>query len=98
MSLIAEPIAPAAPVSDHIANPLIDPRSPGPIRAELFGLENLEAHARRLAAVCTLAPPGRASSPLLRRFAEGERFLTHAYDRILGGGERREIAGSTPSG
>ena len=43
---------------------------PGPIRAELLGLERLEAQARRLAAACILAPRRRASSPLLKRFVE----------------------------
>ena len=93
MSLIADPTAPAAPAADPFADLLIDPHSPGPIRAELFGLERLEEHARRLAAVCTLAPARRANSPLLRRFAENGRFLVRAHERIVEGGQRDEDRG-----
>ena len=93
MNLIADPADSAASVTDSLADLLIDPNSPGPIRAELFGLERLEEHARRLANVCTLAPAGRANSPLLRRFAENGRFLVRAQGRILEGGERREDRG-----
>jgi cyclic beta-1,2-glucan synthetase len=93
MSLIADPTAPAAAAADPFANPVIDPRSPGPIRGELFGPERLEEHARRLAAVCALAPAGRASSPLLRRFADNGRFLMRAHERIVEGGQRRDDRG-----
>ena len=93
MSLIADPTASAAPAADPFADLLIDPNSPGPIQAELFGLERLEEHARRLASVCTLAPAGRANSPLLRRFADNGRFLVRAHARILEGGERDDDRG-----
>jgi cyclic beta-1,2-glucan synthetase len=93
MSLIADPTAPAAAAADPFAHLLIDPNSPGPIRAELFGLERLEEHARRLASACRLAPSGRASSPLLRRFAEDGKILARAHQRIVAGGERGEDRG-----
>jgi cyclic beta-1,2-glucan synthetase len=97
MTVIADPTAPAAaavaPAADLFTDLLIDPRSPGPIRAELFGPERLDEHARRLAAVCTLAPAGRANSPLLRRFADNGRFLMRAQERIVDGGEGRDDRG-----
>src|SRR4051794_22227125 len=93
MSLIADPTTSTAPAADPFAHLLIDPRSPGPIRAELFGLERLEEHARRLANVCVLAPAGRASSPLLRRFTEDGRILVRIHERIVGDGQDREDRG-----
>src|SRR3954447_13934722 len=71
---------PAAPASTRL---FIDPQAKGPIRAELLGLEHLEAHARWLAAACTLAAPGRAASPLLRRFKDNGRVLARAHRRII---------------
>ncbi|MBX6316239.1 MAG: glycosyl transferase family 36, partial [Isosphaeraceae bacterium] len=76
------------------AEPFIDPRSEGPIRAELFGVERLEALARRLAAACALAPPARVSSPLLRRFEEDARALERAHHRIAADTERRGARGT----
>jgi cyclic beta-1,2-glucan synthetase len=66
------------------ATPLFDAASSGPIRAELFSLERLEAHARRVARACALAARRRASSPLLARFADNGRSLIACHERILG--------------
>src|SRR6516225_557351 len=60
-------------ISQPIA--LIDPCGDEPIRAELLGLERLEAQARLLARAAALAPPKAASSPLLGRLVENRRLL-----------------------
>ena len=62
---------------------LIDPNSEDTIRAELLGLERLEAHARQLAASCVLAPPRPAGSPLLKRFFQNERVLYSVHEQLL---------------
>jgi hypothetical protein len=54
-----------------------------PLRSELYGLERLEAHARRLATACELAPLERRSSPLLKAFAANEQSLVRAHRRIV---------------
>lgn len=75
------------PASENLAAlepPLpLDPARPGPIRAELLGLERLEATARRLASACALAPRRRVNSPLLKRFMENRRVLIRARREIL---------------
>jgi cyclic beta-1,2-glucan synthetase len=58
------------------------PHSLEPIRAELYGLESLEAQARELATAARTAGRGRAGSPLLRRLAANERVLVQAYRQI----------------
>ena len=65
-SSLAEPAT--GPENDNESMPvvLIDPRGEEPIRAELLGVERLEAHARRLAPVCVLAPPGACSQSVAR--------------------------------
>src|SRR4051812_37554671 len=70
----------------------LDPAEAGPIRAELFGLERLEATARRLATACPLAPRRRVNSPLLRRFMDNRRVLIRARREILGH-DRPEVHG-----
>ena len=90
MSVTADPTVPAAPAADPFTDLLIDPHRPGPIRAELFGLERLEEHGRRLAAVCSLEAARRANSPLLRRFADNGRFLVRAHEQIVEGGHQDE--------
>ena len=72
--------------------PCSTPRRRGPIRADLLGLERLEARARRLAKACILAPSRRVSSPLLKRFMENRRVLVRARREILGH-DRPEIQG-----
>ena len=62
---------------------MIDPNRDGPIRAELYGLDRLEGHARRLAIACALASTARAASPLLRRFEENGRVLVRAHRQIV---------------
>ena len=74
-------------------SPLIDPRGEAPIRGELYGIEHLEEHARRLASACRLAPPSRQASPLLKRFAESGEALAKAHREILVGFNRSEGRG-----
>lgn len=71
---------------------LLDPGRQGPIRADLLGMEGLESQARRLAAACALGEQEHVSSPLLKRFVENRRVLTHARQEILGH-DRREVHG-----
>ena len=75
------------------ADPPIDLRGDEPIRAELFGMDYLEAHARRLAAACAPLSTAKSNSPLLRRFAENGRVLVQAHRRILEDPTRRETRG-----
>jgi cyclic beta-1,2-glucan synthetase len=87
-----EPAASAAQPSPQPVPTL--PWSPGGkdiLRAEMYGLEALEARARELAAASRLAPRGRTAGPLLRRLARNERVLARAHRRIreaAGRGER----------
>jgi cyclic beta-1,2-glucan synthetase len=53
-----------------------------PVRAELYGLESLEAEARALAAAGRHAVHGRAGSPLLARLAANQRVLIGTHQRI----------------
>jgi cyclic beta-1,2-glucan synthetase len=73
-----------------LADLLGEPQGPEPIRAELFGLERLDAHARQLAAACITAPPRLRNSPLLARFAENARALASARDRIVDDASQRQ--------
>ncbi len=72
---------------------LIDPQGNEPIRAELFGVEHLEEHARRLAAVCKLSPLTMTSSPLLKRFHENGTALERAHHSIRDDFDRVEGRG-----
>jgi cyclic beta-1,2-glucan synthetase len=74
-------------------SPLIAPLSDAPIRAQLLGGEGLEDLARRLATACRLAPPKKASSPLLKRFEDNARVLRAAHRRILDEQDTREGRG-----
>ncbi len=59
------------------ANPPVEP----PLRAELFSIEQLERHAKAIAALHTLSVgPGRDA--LLSRLAENERVLVDTYDLV----------------
>src|SRR5438067_13628261 len=64
-----------------------------PIRAELYGLEHLEAHARALLHAC--APDGRGASgdSLLRRFRENGQALTRTH-RQIAAAARDEVLGA----
>ncbi len=82
-TFLEEPAAQIPSRPECAAEPFIDPHGEEPIRAELFGLEHLEAHARNLATVSELAPPPRIGTPLLRRFAENGRVLVKAHREIV---------------
>src|SRR6266542_6910749 len=60
-----------------------------PIRAELYGSEHLEAHARQLAAKTGAAIAGRGR-PLLRSFATNSRALVRAHGLISQAYKRQE--------
>src|SRR4051794_15278932 len=64
-----------------------------PIRAELFGLEHLEAHARALSHAGAPVGPGAPADALLRRFRENGRALTRAYAEIVAAA-RQEALGA----
>ena len=69
------------------ASGLLNNRSPwrdeSPIRAELFGVERLEAHARSLAAAQTTAPLATRGRSLSPRLAENGVLLLAAYESIV---------------
>jgi cyclic beta-1,2-glucan synthetase len=76
----AEPDAPdrtSAPPDRSPAPPCQEP-----IRAELYGLEHLEAHARALRHPSLPAVRGAPRDALLRRFRENGRALTRAHAEI----------------
>ena len=52
-----------------------------PLRAELFSVEQLERHAKAIAASHPLAP-GRARDKLLPRLEENQRVLIETYDLV----------------
>lgn len=58
-----------------------------PLRAELYNVEQLERHAKALAASHQLAR-GISSDKLLPRLAENERLLVHAHDLVTAAAER----------
>src|SRR5437870_734688 len=64
-----------------ISDPFVGLVDATPIRAELFGLEHLEAHARELAAASPVGWSRRYPS-LLSRFEQNSRILSGAYRRI----------------
>ena len=72
-------------------------QDPAPVRAELFGIERLEHHARTLAAAQTLQT-GRATRvvPLNRRLKENAGVLFAAY-RAIGAAQTAGMA-ITPAG
>jgi len=61
-----------------------------PIRAELFGLEHLESHARELAAASPVLAGKSAGHPLLRRFVENGHRLSRAHEQIVEATQRQE--------
>src|SRR5581483_8802007 len=62
--------------------PFIDVSANEPIRAELYGLERLESHARALAEATVVMPQTSAGHPLLRRFVENGQRLVYAHQQI----------------
>src|SRR5436305_2010756 len=80
----AEPQAPhgASSVIAAHARPHYIPDNRAPIRAEVYGLESLEAHARQLAASCQEKTPPLAGRPLLRRLAQNARMLAQVHGEV----------------
>jgi cyclic beta-1,2-glucan synthetase len=78
----AEPGAPVqtSDISDELFATL---SADEPIRAELFGLEHLEAHAQALTHVCASDEHGLPGDPLLRRWRENGRALTQVHAEIV---------------
>src|SRR3954470_14420827 len=65
-------------------------RTHEPIRADLYGLEALEAHARELAGAAAVGPARRREGPLLRRLQENGRRLAGAHAQIAAATARGE--------
>jgi cyclic beta-1,2-glucan synthetase len=89
----ADHAAPTGTAADLAAESPCGPGEAGPIRAEVFGLERLDALARSLAGSLVLAPAARASSPLLGRFEDNGRALVRAHRRIVADDAPREGRG-----
>jgi cyclic beta-1,2-glucan synthetase len=91
-STLTRPVAPpesAAPAGRCA----LEPGSSEPIRAELYGLDHLEAHARERAREAAVAPPGAAPAPvesLRRRVAQNGRELVRARAAIAEASTREE--------
>jgi cyclic beta-1,2-glucan synthetase len=64
-----------------------------PLRAEIFGIEHLEAHAEALAAA-PLAPPRTPGLDLPHRLRQIGAELEHAYRRITGAARQQTAIGS----
>ena len=69
------------------------PRGEAPIRAELYGLDRLEALARRLASAAVVDAGLKAGDLLLRRFAENGEVLFKTHRRIVSEVDRPEGRG-----
>jgi cyclic beta-1,2-glucan synthetase len=74
---------PTSLASDPTSSPFIDPRGEAPIRAELFGLDRLEALAHRLASAAVVDPEIKVGDFLLQRFAENGQVLVKTHRRIV---------------
>ena len=90
---LAATVDPTSLASDPTSSPFIDPRGEAPIRAELFGLDRLEALARRLASAAVVEPELKVGDLLLRRFAESGQVLVRTHRRIVGEVDRPEGRG-----
>src|SRR5271167_3042208 len=64
------------------------PKEEQPLRAELFSVEQLERHAKELAASHKLAT-GRAPDKLIARLNENEAILVHCYDMVTAAVKRK---------
>lgn len=87
-----------APLATHVPTVpapelFLPPYGEDPIRAELFGLEHLESHARQLAAASKMAPASSAH-PLLHRFDQNRKQLVRCHRLITEAFRRREAIGS----
>ena len=97
---LAATVDPTSLASDPTASPFIDPRGEAPIRAELYGLDRLEALARRLASAGGRRPGaegGRPPAPPVRRERPGPGQDPPPDRRRgrppRGAGDRRRVAG-----
>lgn len=66
---------------------LSQPSEEPPLRAELFSIDQLERHAKSVAAFHRLAP-GRAPDRLLPRLVQNERVLIETYDLVTAAAEQ----------
>src|SRR5205809_4472476 len=64
---------------------------PAPIRAEFYGLDQLEAYARRLAEGTSVLGQASPGYPLLRRLAQNGRSLRRALRLLAAAGLRAEL-------
>ncbi len=82
-TISAEPTshAPATP-SWPLPAPASDWASNEPIRAELYGLEALDARGRALAHACAHVSGDGREGPLLQRLTKNEEILVRAHRRI----------------
>ena len=78
------------PVTDDTGRFFIDISGNDPIRAELYGLEHLQTHARQLAQSSEIIPKTTAGHPLLRRFVQNGRRLVAAHAWISALTRRQE--------
>ena len=85
---------PAAPVAVGVGPTglFADVHGTEPIRAEIFGLDRLEIHARHLA-VHTRPAHGVVGRPLLQQFVRNRRSLLRAYRQISAAYRRKETFG-----
>ena len=90
---LAVSVDPSSLASDPTASPFIDPRGEAPIRAELYGLDRLEALSQRLASAAVVDEALKAPDFLLGRFAQNGEVLVKTHRRIVGEVDRPEGRG-----
>ncbi len=90
---IAASNAPQSLASDQTVSPFLNPKGDAPIRAELYGLDRLEALARQLASIGVVDPKLKVGDLLLRRFAENGVALVKTHRRIVVEADRPEGRG-----
>src|SRR3712207_5290973 len=81
---LAVTTGPGSTGSSPSASPFIDPRGEAPIRAELYGLERLDALGRQLGEPCVVEPGLKAGDLLLGRFTQNGKVLHRTHKRISG--------------
>src|SRR5262245_210283 len=84
MTTVLSSAAPAAP-----SEGFVEPFRSEPIRAEVYGQERLEVHARELAAASAAAVTG-LSRPLLQRLRDNGGALRDAYREVAAAARRQE--------